>query len=112
MGIGLGGKCSSSPYSVPNSNPNPANFKIIREKVILHLSPILVLEVEYPDAKNFEGRKMMVYSGFESSKQLLAVTGGKLDPHFSETGVSPTARFRPGASGWSNALKFARMLKD
>ena len=112
MGMFPKKSCTSSPYAVPNSNPTPANFKITHEKVILHLSPVLILEVEYPDAKNFEGRKIMVFSGFESSRELLAVTKGKLDPHFSETGVSPVARFKPGSVGWSNAIKFARMLKD
>jgi len=103
MGLSFGG-CSSSPYAVPNSNPNPRNFKVIREQTI---RGFLVVEVEYPDAKNFEGRKIMVYSGFTSSKDLLDATCGELDPHFSEHGVSPVARFKPGFVGWKHAINFA-----
>lgn len=110
MGLGPFHKsCMSSPYAIEDSNPNPKNFKIIREKLV-HF--ILILEVEYPDAKNFEGRKIMAYSGFESSKQLLEVTKGVLDPHFAEHGVSPIARFKPDSIGWASAVRFAKCAQQ
>ena len=101
--------CSSSPYTVPNSNPDPENFLVIRERAV---SGYLVLEIRYPDAKNFEGRKIMVYKGFASIEQLLAATGGTLDPHFAEDRVSPIARFAPTTSGWWNAILFANALQS
>jgi hypothetical protein len=112
MGIGPGyhyRSCSSSPYAVPNSNPDPQNFRVIREQLVLSY---LVLEVEYPDAKNFEGRKIMVYKGFANSKQVLKATGGTLDPHFAEDRVSPVARFAPTKSGWKTAVLFANALQS
>jgi hypothetical protein len=105
MGMFPEKNCSSSPYAIPGSNPDPRNFKILRERVV---HSMLILEVEYPDAKNFEGRKIMIYTGFDSSKQLLEVTKGVLNPHFAERGVSLIARFRPDNSGWSTAVRFAR----
>ena len=94
MGLNLFNRCKSSPYAVPDSNPDPANFTIHSE---LKLGEYLVMLVQYPNCTNYEGQKLLVYSGFKSSKELLKKTNGKLDPHFSEEGVSPIARFKPCA---------------
>lgn len=85
--------CSSSPYAVPNSNPNPEKFTILRE---LYVNGYLILVVHYPDCINYEGKKMMVYQGFANSKDLINYNNGTLDPHFSSIGKgSPIARFKP-----------------
>ena len=84
--------CSSSPYAVPDSNPNPRNFKILTEE---YIRGFLVLTVQYPNCTNYEGKKLMVYSGFKTSKELIAYNKGELDPHFANTIGSPIARFRP-----------------
>jgi len=96
MGCGpfSGRTCSSSPYAVPNSNPNPERFKIIDE---WSQNGFLILLVNYPDAKNYEGNKLLVYRGFISSSMLLAHNRGRLDPHFYQDKGSPIARFRPDA---------------
>jgi hypothetical protein len=107
MGIGIGSRCSSSPYSVPNSNPDPSRFTILDWAVS---GSILVVKVKYPDAKNYEGIKIMVYKGFHDTEALRRAVSNRLDPHFSQSGVSPIARFEPTDEGWGNALQFAQAM--
>ena len=84
--------CTSSPYAVQDSNPDPSNFLIVNEQMI---GNYLVLHVKYTTCTNYEGNKLMVYEGFKSSKELLKLNNGKLDPHFSRSKGSPIARFAP-----------------
>jgi hypothetical protein len=86
--------CTSSPYAVQDSNPDPSNFKIIDERMV---GKYLVLLVSYPNCKNFEGKKLMVYENFTSSKELIKFNSGKLDPHFANRKGSPIARFAPAS---------------
>lgn len=101
----LARKCSSSPYAAPDSNPNPAVFTILTEKMI---GKFLVLHVNYPNCTNFEGHKLMVYKGFKNSKDLLRLNNGKLDPHFSNKRGSPIARFAPVQSSIDLIEKMAK----
>lgn len=97
MGIGIGSRCNSSPYAIPDSNPNPSNFFVLQED---RYGDFLVLLVRYPNCTNctnYEGKKLLVYKGFKNSKQLLERATGRLDPHFSEGSASPIARFKPCA---------------
>ena len=41
-------------------NPNPKNFKIIRQE---YLSPFTLLWVNYPNCVNYEGNKILVFRG-------------------------------------------------
>lgn len=107
MGIGPGRRCTSSPYAAPNSNPNPARFTI--EKWESYANALVVL-VHYPDASNFEGRKIMVYEGITHTEELRKRTRNRLDPHFAAASVSPVARFVPTDKGWSWACAFANGL--
>src|SRR5271157_3918086 len=88
MGINIFHKnCSGIVYQdkIVKLNPDPKNFKI--EK-ILELENTYV-EVLYPDAKNYEGLKVMVFKG-KVAKKILALT--ELDPHFDNSGkLSPIA---------------------
>lgn len=84
--------CQSSPYAAPNSNPDALNFRIITEQ---RIGKYLVLLVHYPDCTNYEGKKLMVYEGFNSAQELIKHNLGKLDPHFSTGSGSPIARFKP-----------------
>jgi hypothetical protein len=86
------GACASSPYAVQDSNPDPSNFRIIEERMV---GKYLVLLVSYPNCKNFEGKKLMVYKHFKNSKELIKFNLGKLDPHFADRKGSPIARFAP-----------------
>jgi hypothetical protein len=105
MGIGPGyryrNKNSPRIETEPNNNPDPKNFQILEEQPVANF---LVLKVKYPDATNYEGVKIVVYSGFNSSADLLIATKGLLDPHFSHD-VSPIARFKPDC--WEMAIDFA-----
>lgn len=125
--MGLRRTCSSNPYrseccqpsvvvrpviemklpEQPLPNPRPERFSILREQLV---GEHLVLMVHYPDCTNFEGVKIMVYSGFKDSAALLAETGGKLDPHFCPHEPSPVARFKPDATGFESAVAYARTL--
>ena len=112
MGIGPVAKCTSSPYAVPNSNPNPARFQIMDWRKFPNIGGrrFLLIKVRYPDAKNFEGVKIMVYEGFTNPEDLLRQAGNMLDPHFAEHGIGPIARFAPTDEGWAHAIAFLRSL--
>lgn len=95
MGIGPGRKScyGSSNNVIVKLNPDPKNFKIQK---LLELENTYV-EVLYPDAKNYEGLKVMVFKG-QVAKELLALT--ELDPHFDNSDkLSPIARFEPSEFG-------------
>lgn len=86
-------------------NPDPANYKIIDT---LTVGNILIAEIQYPDCKNYEGRKILVFEGVSAQ----ALRGQKLiDPHFSKNSqyISPIARFEPTDKGWKMAESFAKM---
>lgn len=80
-------------------NPNPENFTIER---IEHLGSFACAMVHYPDATNFEGRKIIV---FKNATEQDIANAKVLDPHFSEDG-NILARFRPDEEGWQDALAF------
>ena len=93
------------PVDIPPGNPDPANYKITET---LAIGKMLILEIEYPDCKNFEGKKILVYEGvtvFELKRQKY------IDPHFSTNAQyhSPVARFEPTEKGWKMAESFAKM---
>lgn len=87
-------------------NPNPANYKILRSEQI---GSYLVIEIQYLDCVNYEGKKILVYKDCtldELQKQKL------IDPHFCENKnfLSPISRFEPTEEGWGNAIKFIMAL--
>jgi hypothetical protein len=90
---------------IPPGNPNPANYKIIET---LTIGKILIVEIQYPDCKNYEGRKILVYENVDA-KELRAQK--YIDPHFSinKRFYSPIARFEPTNRGWKMAESFAKM---
>lgn len=105
MGIGIFSK-SCYGYSTPEKeyvsiNPNPKNFRI---EALIELENTYV-EVFYPDAKNYEGRKVMVYKG-KVAEQIMKAA--ELDPHFSDKGLSPIARFAPTTEGKFIAMRVAK----
>lgn len=88
-------------------NPNPKRFEIRRYLECGSGSmKRTVVEVSYPDAKNYEGRKVMLYlcAHEEVARQ------ESLDPHFCDDGghLSPFARFEPTKRGWAAAVKLAQ----
>lgn len=114
-------KCGENKYitnGTPPGNPNPENYKVLRS---LQLGKYLIVIIQYPDCKNYEGKKIMVY---ESDIETL-LAQKKIDPHFSNNTnfKSPIARFVPNYSGWNMAKilcvsltadekKYRKWLKD
>lgn len=94
-----------SETKIINLAANPANFKI--EKMI-ELENTYV-EVFYPDAKNYEGQKVLVFKG-QVAKDILAAK--EIDPHFSATGLSPIARFKPDFYGKWLAMQITKGVCD
>jgi len=87
-------------------NPNPLNYDILRSKQV---GKNVVMEVLYPDCKNYEGRKILVFANTTIRK---ITDQGILDPHFSENKkyISPFARFEPTNVGWKMANKLITHL--
>lgn len=90
MGASIFNKSSYSSFDKPfvPPNPDPSFYKIIRWWS--YDEAYLVIEVQYPDCNNYEGRKVLVFKA--TLKSLLAQK--KIDPHFSENKdfISPIAR--------------------
>ena len=67
----------------------------------------IVLTVRYPDARNFEGKKILVFRRMHPVDMPLAqIFGDELDPHFCESGKGPIARFIPTEEGRRLARAF------
>lgn len=83
-------------------NPNPKNYKIVNG---FEENDFTVIEVHYPDCTNFEGIKILVFSGniLEQVKRLK-----ELDPHFCGNHLSPIARFAPNIKGFMALEKLLR----
>lgn len=84
-----------------NTNPNPENFNVLKQ-IVLNGYPIFL--VNYPDANNYEGNKILMYPKFFNTELLKT----KMDPHFFTKGDSPIARFEPTEFGWNLAQTLAK----
>lgn len=108
MGMRLFGSSSASRTSAKRSasgsgallpgDPNPERFEILRVQQLGEFAA----EIRWPDASNYEGRKLAVYRA--TAEELRAAT--RLDPHFQERrgALVPIARFEPTAKGWTLAI--------
>jgi len=106
MGMFPKKSCISSPYAVPDSAPNPDNFKLVREWVTTRDWSSLVKDLRLV----VEGSKVMVYAGVSSFAAIVEKNLGRLDPHFADHKYAPIARFPPTQEGWDRACSFA--VKD
>lgn len=114
--MGVGYKMSAStfdggspaPVVMPLPNPDPGNYRLIQER---RLGRYVVVEVQYPDATNYEGRKIMIFKA-RSFEVVVSKNNGLVDPHFSENPayLSPIARFEPTPQGWRNAIVCAEAM--
>jgi len=103
MGLSL---FSNGHTSAPN--PDPKNFKIETVSIAKKKCSIVVVEAIYPGCTTFGGRKILVYGAELKQFALRSPEYPKeLDPHFSETGLSPIARFPATDEGLSDALAYA-----
>lgn len=85
-------------------NPNPHNYNIMD---LREIGNFLIAIINYPDCRNYEGSKILVYEGISKLK---LVKQSKLDPHFCENKdcISPIARFEPTSKGFEMAEKFCK----
>ncbi len=93
--------CTTVIKEVLVGSPNPRNFQILEAGMN---EAFTILKVKYPDCKNYEGMKILVYKG-HVLKEL--VRQAELDPHFCDKHLSPIARFAPTEEG----IKLALSLK-
>lgn len=91
--------------SCDNVNPNIYIFNILKIKQIKNN---LVVKIKYPNCINFEGKKILVYTNL-SKKEFKNLN--YVDPHFSEEGISPFARFEPTKFGWTCAVALANSIE-
>lgn len=110
MGVGpFKRSCSSTGLGVA-PNPNPSRWKLLDSTIY---DNAVVLLVQYLDCTNFEGKKVIVYEGDSATVWKVFLKRGwhpKLDPHFTDKGLSPIARFPPTKRGAELADKLASEL--
>jgi len=100
MGMRMfGGTCSVN-CDQPAPNPSPDRWTLLK---LLEFNNAYLMKVKYHDCTNYEGVKIMVYKGKYTEQS-------NLDPHFSETGISPIARFEPSDEGMKLAVRLSANL--
>ena len=97
MGLFRRHRSYTNPVSSGNG-PNPNNFKILKSK---SYASCWVSWINYPDAKNYEGNKILLTTWDPNTKNTV-------DPHF-DRGAGIIARFEPTDEGWELAKKFAKL---
>jgi hypothetical protein len=86
--------------------PDPHNFCV---EATEQIGRFLIARIRYPDATNFEGRKILVFQNIVATDLLDATT---LDPHFCDGDhLAPIARFIPTAQGFKMAKVFCRAYR-
>jgi hypothetical protein len=101
-------KKSGSNYEterVSEFDPNPTKFMI---RKFTEQNGNLAILVDYPNCKNYEGAKVIVYknTNWEQVRRLK-----ELDPHFTnEASIKPFARFEPTTEGWLKAVELLNAL--
>jgi len=91
-----------------NINPNPCNYKILKYK---YINNYLIILINYPDCKNFEGNKILIFKDIKLKELIYKESIVKIDPHFSnETKYSPIARFIPTKKGFEMAEKMCELI--
>jgi len=87
-------------------NPVPWNMEIER---IVQIGCNTVALIRYPDCKNYEGRKILLY---RNHTEIEVSSAKSLDPHFNDKQecISPFARFEPTDFGWLSACAMAKHL--
>ena len=94
--------------------PNPRDYAVEEVEAV---GKNLVMRVKFPACEHagYSGAKVLV---FANVTPLDALKWKGIDPHFTgrpaKPGISPdpAARFPASASGWTNAIHFARTLNE
>ena len=87
---------TSFKYETVKGNPDPYNCRIVEH---LEKCGHLLVLINYPDCRNYEGNKVLLY---KYTKLVEIKRQGSIDPHFScnMNSISPIARFEPTEEGW------------
>lgn len=93
---------STSETSIPPTK----NYKFVRT---YENNEWVVLWINYPECKNYEGNKILVYV---NTTLVEILNQDYIDPHFLEIKgrINPFARFRPTEDGWDAAVQLADKL--
>lgn len=84
---------------VSKFDPNPAKFTI---KNHYENNGNIAIVVNYPNCKNFEGNKIIVFKN-ATWEQICNLK--EIDPHFIDSDtIKPYARFEPTTDGWLSAV--------
>lgn len=103
MGLRLFGSSCSCDIPI-DRNPDPRNFVVLRA---IQCGKFVVSLIEYPNATNYEGKKILVFQDCDVEEIWSA---SFIDPHFCDHGhLSPMARFVPTDEGWDMAIRFCRV---
>ena len=107
MGLGPNWTVSTHEEPLKLPNPDPTKFEIRNSHFI---NDLVILEVLYPGCTNYEGRKVLVFKKDVYDK-LIAKSPVVMDPHFTDKGFAPIARFAPTQEGWDNGIIFMKNYK-
>lgn len=102
MGIRLfstGGERQNPAAVVPDRNPDPERFNIIRTHAV---GSYVCAMIDYVNCTNYEGKKIIVFEETTAGRVMDSVS---IDPHFMEDG-NVIARFRPDDEGWDDAVSY------
>ncbi len=83
------------------------NFKVLRSSQI---GKNLLVEIQYFEFSNFDGKKIMLYENMDIKKLLLEK---EINPHFLDDKIrSPIARFRATEFYWIFAENFLKYMES
>lgn len=96
------GPVLKSEFKARSGNPDPNNYKMLR---VEEVNGYLLVELEYLDCTNFEGRKLLVFDKGVTAADLLVQSA--IDPHFgvNKDFIHPIARFVPTPKGFEMAKR-------
>ncbi len=98
--------CTSNQPQAIAPNPRPGRFEMLR---CVQVGNHCLVSIKYLDCTNFEGNKILVY--LETHRDDI-LSMKEIDPHFSEAGKAPFARFEPTEFGWAMAENFLKYLNE
>lgn len=96
-------RASGTPDHLKPGEPDPTDWVILRKA---RYNDLMIVEIQYPDCKNYEGKKILV---MPRDKYVKAKRTGVLDPHFTEDKYI-LARFEPTERGWNWAHIFVTSI--
>lgn len=101
--MGVGFRLSSSNYDDSNRVGTTFSIDNYRVKEYHEKGRYLLVKIHYPDCKNYEGNKILLYKNCNIDQLLRQKS---IDPHFSENKEfhSPIARFEPTDAGWKMGM--------